>query len=88
MSSLYVLKGRDQGKRFALEEPVVSIGRETGNTIRLRDTEVSRRHGEIRSEQGRWVLIDLGSSNGTFVERDRIERHELRTGDRIQIGGT
>lgn len=88
MSSLYVMRGRDQGRRFELDHPVISIGRESGNSIRLRDTEVSRRHGEIRQDGDGWVLVDLGSSNGTFIEQNRIETHRLRTGDRIQIGKT
>ncbi|MCA9104085.1 MAG: FHA domain-containing protein [Planctomycetales bacterium] len=89
MSSLYVMRGRDQGRRFELQGDVVSIGRESGNTIRLRDTEVSRRHGELRrTSAGQWALVDLQSSNGTFIEQQRIENHALRSGDRIRIGKT
>lgn len=88
MSSLYVMRGRDQGRRFELDRSVISIGRESGNTIRLRDTEVSRRHGEVRQDDEGWVLVDLGSSNGTFIEQQKIDTHRLRSGDRIQIGKT
>ena len=53
MPSLFVIQGRDQGKRFELREGVLGVGRDVSNFIRLQDTEVSRRHAEIRqSEDG------------------------------------
>ncbi len=87
-SSLYVIKGKDQGKRFDLEASILGIGRDSSNPIQLRDTEVSRRHAEIRLEGDALSLIDLSSSNGTYVNSELIQRHSLCNGDRVQIGRT
>lgn len=88
MPSLFVIQGRDQGKRFELRGQAISIGREKGNTIQLHDTEVSRYHVELRWDQGRLELVDLGSSNGTFVNSQLVRRHVLSSGDRVQVGRT
>lgn len=88
MASLFVIQGRDQGRRFELEAAAVGVGRDLTNPIQLHDTEVSRRHAEIRREgQGFW-LLDLGSSNGSYVNNERVQRHELRSGDRVLVGRT
>ena len=50
VASMFVIKGRDQGKRFDLTTVVASVGRDASNTIQLHDTEISRRHAEIRQE--------------------------------------
>jgi signal transduction histidine kinase len=86
--SLFVIKGRDQGKRFELKGNVLGLGRENSNAVQLFDTEVSRRHAELRLEQDRYVLVDLGSSNGTYVNNERFGRGELSSGDRVQVGRT
>ena len=52
MPSLFVIQGRDQGKRFELDGRISGIGRDTSNLIELHDTEVSRRHAEIRPAPG------------------------------------
>ncbi len=80
----------DQGKRFELNRSVISVGRDVSNTIRLNDTEISRRHAEIRQGElgDHHDLVDLGSSNGTFVNSLPIEVHALKSGDRVQLGGT
>ncbi len=90
MPSLLVIQGRDSGARFDLTnlEGPLSIGRETGNLLQLQDNEVSRRHAEIRRVGATFVLDDLKSSNGTFVNSHRVERAELTDGDRLQIGRT
>jgi two-component system, NtrC family, sensor kinase len=88
--SLVVIQGRDSGTRFDLTdlEGPLSIGREIGNLLHLQDNEVSRRHAEIRRVGDTFVLDDLKSSNGTFVNNRRVERAELASGDRLQIGRT
>ena len=88
--ALLVIQGRDQGSRFDLTTPsgVVSIGREAGNTVQLDDHEISRRHAEIRRVGDAFVVGDLGSSNGTYVNERRVERAELSNGDRIRLGRT
>ena len=88
MASLFVIQGRDQGTRFELEGETVGLGRDASNPVQVHDTEVSRRHAELRRSDEGVVLGDLRSSNGTFVNGKRVERHELQTGDRIQIGRT
>lgn len=90
MASLFVIRGRDQGKHFPLSAPVQRLGRDATNDIQLLDNEASRGHAEIRCDHfaGRYELIDLGSSNGTLVNGNRISRQELVSGDRIEIGGT
>jgi two-component system NtrC family sensor kinase len=89
--ALVVIQGTNKGSRYALEQPegvAMTIGREAGNAIQLDDHEVSRRHAEVRLVDGTFLLGDLKSSNGTFVNDERIERIELSRGDRIRIGRT
>src|SRR5262249_30285912 len=89
VASLVVITGNDENKRFELSDAVVGIGRESGNPVRLHDTEVSRRHAELRlQENGSYKLADLGSSNGTFVNQLPVTEVVLKTGDHIQIGQT
>jgi signal transduction histidine kinase len=87
--SLYVIKGQDQGALFDVDEGRVGIGREATNPIRLQDTEVSRRHAELRYDGSVCLIIDLGSSNGTYVNGQRVDKqHQLASSDKVQIGGT
>ncbi|HEV7223226.1 MAG TPA: FHA domain-containing protein, partial [Pirellulales bacterium] len=88
MPSLFVFRGNNQGMRFELEGEAVSLGREAGNDIQLHDTEVSRRHAELRRAAKTFALTDLGSSNGTYVNGKRIESHSLANGDEVQMGGS
>ncbi|HJQ79825.1 MAG TPA: ATP-binding protein [Lacipirellulaceae bacterium] len=88
MPSLFVIQGRDQGTRYRLEEPIVTIGRGASNTIQLHDTEVSREHAEIRRRGDAVVIVDLDSSNGTFVNQRQIKEQELASGDQLQLGRT
>ncbi|MCA9151531.1 MAG: FHA domain-containing protein, partial [Planctomycetales bacterium] len=88
MPSLFVIQGRDQGRRFELRERVLGIGRDPSNRIRLGDTEVSRRHAELHRCEDGYHWHDLGSSNGSFVNTVRVEQQPLRSGDRIQVGST
>jgi len=87
VASLFVIQGPNRGTRFELDgTSVVGIGRESGNAVQLQDSEVSRRHAEIRPSGGGFVVADLKSSNGTFVNGRRVERGELTAGDQIQVG--
>jgi hypothetical protein len=86
LARLLVIKGADEGKQFELAQPVVVIGRDAGNGIRLHDTEVSRRHAEFRITERGCTLIDAGSANGTFVNNQKIAETELQPGDQIAIG--
>lgn len=93
--SLYVIQGHGHGSHFDLAqlaptggEQTIGIGREKGNSIAVEDHEASRRHAEIRKHDATYLLVDLDSSNGTFLNSRRISESELRSGDRIQIGRT
>jgi two-component system NtrC family sensor kinase len=90
LPSLFVIQGQNRGARYdlAAHEGALTIGREAGNAIRLDDNEVSRRHAEIRRVGETFVVGDLKSSNGTFVNERRIERCELVSGDRVRVGRT
>ena len=86
--SLFVIQGRDQGTRFRLDGATVTLGRGTSNAVQLHDTEISREHAEFSQRGESFVLRDLGSSNGTFVNGQQIREHELASGDQVQLGRT
>lgn len=88
MPRLLVIKGADEGKQFELTDAVLCIGRDASNGIRLHDTEVSRRHAEVRRVESGFQLHDLGSANGTFVNNQKIHDADLAAGDHIAIGQT
>jgi pSer/pThr/pTyr-binding forkhead associated (FHA) protein len=69
-----------------LDTDVTSVGRHPDSDIFLDDITVSRRHAEIRRRGTTFVLHDVGSLNGTYVNRDRIDSVELTDGDEVQIG--
>jgi len=86
VASLFVIRGRDQGTRFQLEEAVHTVGRTQDNSVRLHDTEVSRSHAELLRKGDSYVLRDLASSNGTFVNGQPATERELVSGDQLQLG--
>ncbi len=83
---LVVKKGPEAGTNFFLEKDVVTCGRDSGSDIFLDDVTVSRRHAEIRREGSSFTIVDSDSLNGTFVNRNRVDRSPLKNGDEIQIG--
>jgi serine phosphatase RsbU (regulator of sigma subunit)/pSer/pThr/pTyr-binding forkhead associated (FHA) protein len=75
--------------RHQLQGGSVSIGRASDCSIPIKDRYLSRKHAEIVQAQGKWVLKDCGSANGTYLNGVRVERdHPLRGGDRIRLGDT
>jgi pSer/pThr/pTyr-binding forkhead associated (FHA) protein len=83
---LVITRGPGAGSRFVLDEDVVTAGRHPDSHIFLDDITVSRRHAEvIRTAQG-YVVRDVGSLNGTYVNRERIEEGPLHGGDELQVG--
>jgi DNA-binding CsgD family transcriptional regulator len=77
------------GERCLLKGNVMRIGRDPANEmVLIGDPRVSRSHAELLLRQSQWIILDLGSSNGTKVNNRRIEQHPLRDGDRIQLGST
>ncbi|PYV09493.1 MAG: hypothetical protein DMG07_23085, partial [Acidobacteria bacterium] len=75
-----------KGKKEAFDQDLIRIGRKSDNDVVLDDSVVSSSHAEIRRREGRYVLTDLGSTNGTFLNGKRIERYALNDRDSIQIG--
>ena len=78
--------GADAGTKHFLTQSVVSVGRHPESDIFLDDITVSRRHAEFIIDDGTYKVKDVGSLNGTYVNRERIEEALLRTGDEVQIG--
>ncbi|MCU1354744.1 MAG: hypothetical protein JWM89_162 [Acidimicrobiales bacterium] len=76
------------GERLALGEAVVTVGRRPESTLQLADPNVSRNHAEIRPHGNGWVLVDLGSTNGSRVNGVRVSSHELTEGDEVAFGNT
>ena len=88
MATLYVLQGPDKGRTLKTQDEVVLIGRGS-DQIPLTDQTISRRHAELRVEKGAWMLVDLNSANGTYVNGVRIEKPlRLKHGDQIRLGST
>ena len=83
---LVVQKGPGSGSRFLLDADVIEAGRHQDSDIFLDDVTVSRRHAVFRREGESFTVADAGSLNGTYVNRDRIERVRLNDGDEVQIG--
>jgi pSer/pThr/pTyr-binding forkhead associated (FHA) protein/ribosomal protein L40E len=83
---LVVRRGPNAGSRFLLDEDLTSAGRHPDSDIFLDDVTVSRRHAEfVRTDDG-FVVRDVGSLNGTYANRERIEQVALASGDEVQIG--
>lgn len=83
---LVVRRGPNAGSRFLLDAPVTAAGRHPDSDIFLDDVTVSRRHAEFRREGGVFAVRDVGSLNGTYVNRERIDVAELVGGDEVQVG--
>ncbi len=83
---LVVQKGPGAGSRFLLDADEVNAGRHPDSEIFLDDVTVSRRHALFRREGDSFTVADAGSLNGTYVNRDRIERVQLQDGDEVQVG--
>ena len=73
-------------RTFALTDNGIQIGRALDNDIVLNHAIVSRRHAQVLRREGRFVIEDKGSLNGTFLNRRRIESGQLEDGDEVQIG--
>ena len=83
---LVVQRGPSAGSRFLLDTDTVTAGRHPESEIFLDDVTVSRRHAEFRRGPEGYSVVDVGSLNGTYVNRDRIDEVMLQGGDEVQIG--
>jgi pSer/pThr/pTyr-binding forkhead associated (FHA) protein len=83
---LVVTRGPNAGSRLPLDQPVTSAGRHPDSDIYLDDVTVSRRHAEFRLQNDQCQVVDVGSLNGTYVNRKPVDSAVLATGDEVQIG--
>lgn len=83
---LLVLRGPNTGARFLLDQPLTTTGRHPDSDIFLDDVTVSRKHAVFEIEGDAFTVRDVGSLNGTYVNRSRIDSATLRPGDEVQIG--
>lgn len=83
---LVAVKGPNTGAKYLIDTPITRIGRHPDSEIFLDDITVSRRHSEISSEGGKFVVKDAGSLNGTYVNRERVDKSSLASSDELQVG--
>lgn len=83
---LLVQRGPGAGARFLLDSEAVTVGRHPDSDIFLDDITVSRRHATFARVDGGYQVSDLGSLNGTYVNREPVDSAVLANGDEVQIG--
>lgn len=83
---LLVKHGPNAGSTFLIERDVTTAGRNPDNDVFLDDVTVSRKHAEIRRQPDGFFIYDLGSLNGTYVNRERVDVSKLAPHDEVQIG--
>jgi pSer/pThr/pTyr-binding forkhead associated (FHA) protein len=83
---LVITRGPNAGSRFVLDQAVMSAGRHPNSDIFCDDNTVSRRHTEFRRQNHEFQVVDVGSLNGTYVNREPVRSTVLANGDEIQIG--
>ncbi|HMS75718.1 glycogen accumulation regulator GarA [Gordonia sp. (in: high G+C Gram-positive bacteria)] len=83
---LVVKRGPNAGSRFLLDQATTSAGRHPDSDIFLDDVTVSRRHAEFRLGDNEFQVVDVGSLNGTYVNREPVDTASLSSGDEVQIG--
>ena len=79
-------RGAVSGSRYLLDEDEITVGRDPRADILLDDSTVSRAHAVFRRMNGAFTVVDAGSLNGTYVNRQRIDHAQLKNGDEIMIG--
>ena len=87
-AELKILSGPLVGRSINLDRDVTTIGSVAGNTVLLTDTGVSRKHVGIKRVDNGYELADLGSTNGVYVNGEKVARRKLEVGDVIRVGTT
>jgi two-component system cell cycle response regulator len=85
---IYTSDARQFGKRHVLDEQGLSLGRGGENTVVLENDSVSRRHCKVVRKMRQWVVVDLESTNGTYVNDEQVKEYPLRRGDQVKVGDT
>ncbi|UWG96175.1 DUF3662 domain-containing protein [Dehalobacter sp. DCM] len=85
---LEVIKGDEKGSIYPINKDECVIGRQQDCDIAVLDLEISRYHLKLFKENNRWFVQDLGSTNGTYLNKLRVDRYRLNPGDRIKAGQT
>jgi pSer/pThr/pTyr-binding forkhead associated (FHA) protein len=88
MPKLLIRSGEKKGISYRVADQIITIGRDLSNTMVLPDVSVSRMHARVIPKAKKYVIEDLGSVNGTFVNRERVSRQALEIGDAITLGKT
>jgi len=83
---LHLTKGNPKGKTVDVPAGILKVGRAEDSDLIIASTRVSRHHCEIANDQGRLVIRDNGSANGTFVNRRKIQEQVLQPGDEVRVG--
>lgn len=83
-SPMLILQG---DRTIELDQPVINIGRKSSNLIVINDLRVSRVHAQFRKVKEDYMIFDVGSTGGTFINSNRIDSHTLRPGDVISLAG-
>ena len=83
---LVVTRGPNAGSRMSLTKPVTTIGRHPDSDIFLDDITVSRRHAELHRTPNGFLVRDVGSLNGTYLNRERVDDSAVQNGDEVQVG--
>lgn len=91
MAKIYVIEGPDKGESYDLKGEVLQIGRSSQNDIQIKDRSISARHLKLLQRGGKYFVLDLGSTNGTFVNGELVapgQEVEIKEGDAVGIGNT
>jgi pSer/pThr/pTyr-binding forkhead associated (FHA) protein len=86
MAKLQIFLPDDSMRTHELVDDLVKVGRVADNDLQIEDNSISSHHAELRQRDGQYVLIDLGSTNGTFVNDEPVNETPLREGDRVRFG--
>ena len=80
--------GPTPGVIFPLEGDQLVIGRDPSNSVAIHDAEISRKHSRLTFQGGKYVLEDLGSTNGVVLNDKKVREHDLVDGDTLRLGRT
>ena len=85
---LVVVEGHSKGRKIDLKDKAITVGKKEGNDLMLEDRAVSRRHVEIIPEEDSFLLHDLDSTNGTYINETKVKQAYLAPGDIIRVGNS